>query len=477
MRRRNAKEEDDDNVSDGESEGGEPSHAPRDADSDDSSEESEDSGSDDEGEEGETGGSRKESKGLTAAKQAGSYSVYSLGCRWQGCTKQFGSAMEAREHEKDDHVLASNGTVCLIAGCGKEYDTHSKLVRHSIAHRERQFTCEDCGKKFVYSWDLKRHQFLHTGERPFQCPIPGCGRSFTKSTNCDAHLANDHKEPDREARIAFSTGDRKSSSKSKKSKSKKKAMRVRKKRPFSEEEHEESNDESSDQAAARAKSSHAVAAGAAAQRPRDHGKIGKRRNRSRDRNASSEPMSGELNPISMMGFGMQHGGLSMRSMPLVTNPGAVSLGAQMIPGSMIPGLPMAMMQAPPGYMAQPMIAFVPAPPSHDPHTAQTSGAPGPPIQFQHPGIMYSYHAGQFMQQGHVPYQYQIENMARPNQPMYQPHSTFAPGHHMMQTPQNSLLHPGVVSPPLPSQPRSRQIGNLEANGALRKDQGPSTSKE
>lgn len=134
---------------------------------------------------------KKRSNPSSSSSATRESSVYSLSCRWEGCNRPFASAELARNHEKDDHVSAG-GLVCKIAGCGKSFTNSQKLCRHFVAHRERQFLCEDCGKKFLYTWDLKRHSFLHSGERPFQCPERGCTRSFTKSINCEAHIQNDH---------------------------------------------------------------------------------------------------------------------------------------------------------------------------------------------------------------------------------------------------------------------------------------------
>jgi hypothetical protein len=51
-----------------------------------------------------------------------------------------------------------------------------------------QYTCSVCNKEFGTKGSLKTHSRVHTGERPFVCPVAGCGRSFSQHPNCVRHI-------------------------------------------------------------------------------------------------------------------------------------------------------------------------------------------------------------------------------------------------------------------------------------------------
>ncbi|KAI9012169.1 hypothetical protein CLU79DRAFT_839121 [Phycomyces nitens] len=44
-----------------------------------------------------------------------------------------------------------------------------------------------CGWSFKRYEHLKRHMYVHTGERPYVCRYPGCGKSFSRSDNFNSH--------------------------------------------------------------------------------------------------------------------------------------------------------------------------------------------------------------------------------------------------------------------------------------------------
>jgi hypothetical protein len=59
-------------------------------------------------------------------------------------------------------------SVCLTQGCSKMFRDNSAMRKHLHTHGPRVHVCAECGKAFVESSKLKRHQLVHTGEKT--CP-------------------------------------------------------------------------------------------------------------------------------------------------------------------------------------------------------------------------------------------------------------------------------------------------------------------
>ncbi|KAI8880982.1 hypothetical protein K501DRAFT_154253, partial [Backusella circina FSU 941] len=52
----------------------------------------------------------------------------------------------------------------------------------------KKYQCERCPKWFSRPSALQSHTYTHTGEKPYQCDISGCGRRFAVISNLRRHL-------------------------------------------------------------------------------------------------------------------------------------------------------------------------------------------------------------------------------------------------------------------------------------------------
>ncbi|XP_072948692.1 uncharacterized protein [Epargyreus clarus] len=109
-----------------------------------------------------------------------------IACPQKGCTKMFRDNSAMRKHL---HTHGPRIHVC--AECGKAFVESSKLKRHQLVHTgEKPFQCtfEGCGKRFSLDFNLRTHVRIHTGDRPYVCPFDGCNKKFAQSTNLKSHI-------------------------------------------------------------------------------------------------------------------------------------------------------------------------------------------------------------------------------------------------------------------------------------------------
>lgn len=94
-------------------------------------------------------------------------------CPWCPLTSMNPKSLE--EHKRLCHSVTSDAV------------SDPDEQREAFSHPH---TCEECGQTFAKSWNLKRHYYLHTGERPFICV--DCGERFSCAGDLSVHRRCNH---------------------------------------------------------------------------------------------------------------------------------------------------------------------------------------------------------------------------------------------------------------------------------------------
>ncbi|XP_075239447.1 uncharacterized protein LOC142335001 [Convolutriloba macropyga] len=113
-------------------------------------------------------------------------------CYWQNCTRA-GKPFKAK-YKLVNHIRVHTGEKpfpCPFPGCGKVFARSENLKIHKRTHTgEKPFKCEfpGCDRRFANSSDRKKHSHVHTSDKPYNCRFKGCDKSYTHPSSLRKHM-------------------------------------------------------------------------------------------------------------------------------------------------------------------------------------------------------------------------------------------------------------------------------------------------
>ncbi|XP_077563475.1 uncharacterized protein LOC144179118, partial [Haemaphysalis longicornis] len=103
------------------------------------------------------------------------------------CRQKLPGPYPSRSGPRVEHYPRAGRRILHCPQCSFTTPHPSHLKRHQRIHTgERPHQCSHCGKGFGQRSHLVDHLRTHTGERPFQCHL--CPSAFAQKTNLVAHL-------------------------------------------------------------------------------------------------------------------------------------------------------------------------------------------------------------------------------------------------------------------------------------------------
>ncbi|CDW90446.1 zinc finger protein 498 [Stylonychia lemnae] len=95
--------------------------------------------------------------------------------------------------------------ICQFPDCDKKFTTKFSLKRHYYIHsKQKTFQCAYCDKSFALPQYLREHQYTHTNQEPFVCGVEGCTQSFRQRGKLSLHRRTHNNFQKKEYRLVNS---------------------------------------------------------------------------------------------------------------------------------------------------------------------------------------------------------------------------------------------------------------------------------
>ncbi|XP_053722606.1 zinc finger protein 37-like [Synchiropus splendidus] len=110
------------------------------------------------------------------------------------CGKAFSMRSNLLRHLHFIHSESRNERKHSCSLCDKSFKEKGALVMHQRQKHYKElfrFPCPVCGKMFSSS-SISRHKLIHTGEKPFKCPVPECEKLYRSNPEVKRHMLMSH---------------------------------------------------------------------------------------------------------------------------------------------------------------------------------------------------------------------------------------------------------------------------------------------